>query len=353
MKTSRLAALVLALAAGSAVAAGPAAPDPCVGSGPMLAITAPVGDEVASGIVARPSTDPTGIVVFFHGYGHTSESWRVHAERVSSESGVLAVALDYRGDERIPAEDGGLPSSRGWQVQEGAEDGIAIAQQLLASCPSAETVVAYGISMGGNASGLAVAEGATRPDGTPLFDWWFDVEGATNVTETYHEARAVALSGNEFAVNAVADIERQMGGTFAEVPEAYLQRTVVRRADDVVTSGVRGIVMVHGVDDGLVPHNQSREMAAALAGSGVPVEFTTVVRRDAESESGTTATGTVLGGAGWDSPFAGHASEASTTHLVNRIAFARLAEVLAGDEVACTDIVADAGSRVAVTRPGC
>ena len=104
--------------------------------------------------------------------------------------------------------------------------------------------------MGGNASGLAVAARAKRAAGAPLFDQWFDVEGAVNVIEIYTAARALAATGNTMAANATADIEREMGGTIEERPEEYTSRTVVRRAEDVEASGVLGVTLVHGADDG-------------------------------------------------------------------------------------------------------
>lgn len=296
--------------------------------------------EALGGLYGAPTEEPEALVVFMHGYGHTSESWRHHVTRTVADTGSLAVAIDYRGDERIPSEDG-LPSSRGWNVTAGAQDAIDVTRALLDACASIETVIAYGISMGGNSSGLAVAAGATRADGTtPLFDVWFDIEGATNVVETYLGARALAPF-NAFAAQAQEDIEAEMGGPIEEVgAEPYLERSVLYRSEEVAGSGVTGIVMVHALDDGLVPYNQSREFAERLRGLGIPVELHTVTTRG-QGEQGTTATGYALGLAGVDFVTAGHASEASETHVVNRIAFRRLAEVLGGDAVTCVDAVYD------------
>jgi dipeptidyl aminopeptidase/acylaminoacyl peptidase len=247
---------------------------------------------------------------------------------VARRDGVITLAMDYRG-----SVDG--PPVRGWQVAEGAEDSIAAARWFDERCRGLDTIVAYGVSMGGNASGLAVAGKATRaghPD-RPLFDWWFDIEGATNVIETYQEARAVAASGNAFAVNAQADIEREMGGTFEEVPDTYLDRTVVRRVDDVARSGIGGVVIVHGVGDGLVPYDQSREMATALRANGMPVQFFSVGTRPSGTEAGTTIDGYVP--VAHESPFAGHASEASDNHLVGNIGFDRLHALFAGQRPSC------------------
>jgi hypothetical protein len=183
--------------------------------------------------------------------------------------------------------------------------------------------------MGGNTSGLVAAARATRPDGRPLFDYWFDTEGATNVTETYAEASAVAGSGNAFAADAKADIEREMGGTPTAVPDAYAQRTVITHAPDMKASHILGVVVVHGQIDGLVPSNQSDEMVAALQKVGIPTDYFSIGTRPANSEPGTTIDGTVIGalpppGLPYTSPFAGHASEVSDTHIVLNTAFDRL-----------------------------
>ncbi|MEX0835248.1 MAG: hypothetical protein WD010_04105, partial [Nitriliruptor sp.] len=115
-------------------------------------------------------------------------------------------------------------------------------------------------------------------------------------------------------------------------------------------SGLRGLVLVHGLDDGLVPTNQSREMQAAMRAVGVPTELYTVVTRGPGSEAGTTLSGTVLGGTGaYESPFAGHASETSTTHTVNVTGFEVLSKVLDGVDVGCGEHVIDG---VTGTRQG-
>lgn len=294
----------------------PADPDnPCVDdvdAAPAYAVD--IDGEPATGVVAFPDADPTTLVVFAHGYGHDSGSWVDHARWAAAELGAAAVAMDYRGTAEV---DGAI---RGWRVREGAEDSIAAARDLEARCDGFEEIVLFGVSMGGNASGLALAAQPTRLDGTtPLFDWWFDVEGAVNVVETYHGARVLAPA-NGFAANARADIEAEMGGTFEEVPEVYADHAVVNRIDDIAASGVRGVYVVHAVEDGLVPVNQALEATALLRQAGVTTELTLHTTRD-EGEGGTTITGYT----GQDeSPLAGHASETSTTHVVMRSALDRL-----------------------------
>lgn len=291
-----------------------------------------VKSEEATGRYALPRGAPKGLVVFAHGYGHTSASWAEHMKRTSKGLDVISVAMDYRGIEILPDSDGdGLPGSRGWNVSKGAEDSVAAAQLFYDSCPMLRnrTFVIMGVSMGGNSSGLAVASG-------PLFDYWIDVEGAVNMTETYLSARAIAPV-NAFAKQAQLDIEKETGGPIEKYPEEFRKRTVVARTGDIKASGIKGVVMIHGLDDGLVPYNQSRELDALLTAEGVPTEMVTISRRSQESERETTVTGYVMdhlyppiARKEWISPFAGHASEKSTTHIVMVTAFEWLTKLFEG-----------------------
>jgi acetyl esterase/lipase len=299
-----------------------------------------VAGEPAWGRYALPKTAPRGLVVYFHGYGHTADDWADHLTRAAAQEGVIAVAMNYRGQ----------AGTRGWQVSEGAADSIAAAQLFDRTC-RLPTIVAYGVSMGGNASGLAVASRAVRANGAPLFDQWFDIEGAVNVIEIYTAARGLAATGNTFAAAAVADMEREMGGTLEQRPEAYTTRTVVRRAEDIKASGVMGVTMVHGADDGLVPYSQSREMQTRLRALGIPTDMFTVGTRGEGSEAGTTLTGSLV--PGFDSPLAGHADETSTTHLVGKTGFERLSAYLRSGEVPrCRDFVVDGTTGTMTQVPG-
>ncbi|MCW2667537.1 MAG: hypothetical protein JWN57_2499 [Frankiales bacterium] len=356
----RRAVLALAVAGLAATAVVPAAGasvrDPKVSCTDSAARTHvvryPVAGQTAQALVALPKRTPRGIVVFDHGYGHTMHSWARHASRTAATLGVIAIAPDYRGQKNLaPHTKGGLPSSRGWRVAEGAADSIAAAQLFERACRPAGPNVIYGVSMGGNTSGLALAARPKQPGGTPLFDWWVNVEGAANVTETYAGARVLARV-NEFAANAVQDIEQAFGGPLEATPETYAQRTVVHRVDDIAASGVKGVVMVHGVADGLVTHDVSRQLQVALRSRGVPVSMLAVVTRAPGSEPGTTADGYLP--TGIESPFAGHASEASETHVVGKAGFAALARLYDGAPFRCDEGVYDGltGVHRAVTT-GC
>lgn len=343
-------ALVAAVAAGGfvlparATACNPDEVAPTLPTTQSLAGLTAIAGQPLMGHYAEPANgvEPTAVLVFMHGYGNRSDSWACHLLDAATNHDALAVAMDYRGTGWTgPAAD-----NRGWFVREGAEDSVLAAKYFLEQYPSIQKVAILGVSMGGNSSGLAVAMKATRPNSsTPLFDYWVDVEGATNAIETYHEGLAVGASGNTYAANAAEDIAQECGGkTPAEDPACYQGIAVVAHVADIAASGVKGVVVVHGVDDGLVPYNQSREMATALRATGVPTDFFSVARRNdsgnpatADDEGGTTlsqnAADPLFGAAGqkYTRPLAGHGWEGSSTQLVIATGFARLWDLLEHD----------------------
>jgi hypothetical protein len=296
------------------------------------------GGQTAQALYVLPAGRPRGIVVFDHGYSHTMYSWVRHMQRTARTLGVIAITPDYRGQlDDLRAQP--LPTSRGWRVAEGAVDTNTVAQLFDKACLKGKGHnVLYSVSMGGNTAGLAVAAKPTRTGNKPLWDEWVDVEGAANVLETYQGARALAPV-NTFAADAKADIEAEMGGTPEQVPQTYAERTVVNRVDDIAAAGLKGVVMVHGYADGLVTHDISRQLQARLRLLGVPVDFTSFVTRSPGSEPGTTLDG--YAPTGQQSPFAGHASEASETHDVGNAGFAKLAELYRGMRYRCGERVVD------------
>lgn len=294
-----------------------------------IALTSSLG--LASGRYALPAaTAPTQLVVLFHGHGNDTCSWRRHLQTVAA-NGAVAVAMDYSGQRQEPVE------NYGWFVRAGAADSIAAARYFLSRYPSITQVFAFGVSMGGNVSGYAVASpDALRPDGSPLFDWWVDVEGVNDLIQEYLIARSIAPV-NAGAALAQQEIEEENGGTLEEVPERYEEITNIARASDM--TGLKGVVLVHGADDGLVPTVQTPAMAAALAEAGVPARVYLVIGNGG-AEPGTTATGIVaepvLGAAGqtYESPLAGHGWEGSDTHLVMKTGLEQLFVLMAGGTVA-------------------
>jgi len=271
-----------------------------------------------------PSSPPKGLVVFFHGHGHTAEDWaNHHLLRVAEANDVIALAMDYPLPEQLTAP----ADAYTWQVAEGAHASNVVAKALKTDCGLA-TVVAYGVIMGGNASGIALAESGTNKDFADLYNWWFDIEGADNVIETYNEARALAPA-NAFAAGAQHGIEAEMGGPIETVPDAYRDHTNLFRVDDIAASGIGGVVMVHAVDDGLVPYNQQREMQAALLSRGKSVQFWTVVTKGRPDPQGdTTVDGYIP--VPHDPPLAGHSNETNPDSRVSFVGFDRLDALFAG-----------------------
>lgn len=280
-----------------------------------------------TGIYSMPAKAPQSLVVMAHGYRNNSSSWKTHLLE-ARQHGAAAVAVDYRGL-------GAKPNYVGWPAMAGSRDLVTAAQYMLQRCPSIKKVVLVGVSMGGNMSGLALAADAKRPHSSKaLFDYWVDVEGVTNWNETWAGASALA-AGSAYAAQAAKDIQAECGGkTPAENPSCYQARTVTARIADIAKSGVRGIAVVHGVEDGLVPSDQSREFVTAARANSIKTDIYNVVRRDPndKGQSGQTTAisqgdpnadctgggnGSVNGvGSGVCDPFAGHGWEGSSTQIV-------------------------------------
>ena len=332
-------------------------PDGCTDDEDVaLPLTVEVEGEPAAGRISFPEGAPEHLVVFAHGYGHSSRSWTEHMRWAADELGAVAFAMDYRGTLQLP-EDGEVGGTRGWQVREGAVDSNTVARAVLAACPGIQTVTMFGVSMGANTAGLAIAAQPTRPGSDdPLYDWWINVEGAANVVETYLEARSLAASGNTFANNAVEDIEREVGAPFEEDPQGYVDLAVVSHTEEIAASGLRGVFHVHGAEDGLVPYDQSRELWAGLRAASrdsLAQEFWTALRRDPNGpdpdEDQTNASDYVLGAADptYESPFVGHGSEASADNDVMWFSLERLRALILDDDGigGCSEGIYDQSTR--------
>lgn len=271
----------------------------------------PTGPVCAPGSEARgligvpdvmPDGRPAGLVVILHGYGHKAESHRGHLAHLAAQ-GYVAVAMDYRGE--------GFPLANG-----SADTRAAIAD--LETQFSFPKRVLYSVSMGTAVAALLLPHES--------FDVWVDNEGLASLSETWAEAKAVAPA-IPFGATASAQIEEECGGTPAEAPECYLARSAALHAAEF---DLGGAVLTHGLNDGLVPYEQGREMLGALRAVGIPTDFYTVVRSSPGTE-GTAITGyTPLGGMG----LAGHGTESDDTHALTALSFALLDDVLSGSLVA-------------------
>jgi predicted alpha/beta-hydrolase family hydrolase len=293
-----------------------AAPPECTGEPTAIhTLNITVGGVPTYGYYALPSTTPKGVVILGHGYPATAQSMVPLMPGIAERDGVIVVAMDYHGTVDLEGPTG--TTSRGWKVVEGAADSIAATQLFTSTCqslnPNRFVNSAFGVSMGGNMTGLAVSEHATRGDGSTLFDYWFDVAGVTDVPEIYTDATAISLLPlggiQTIGTNAKADIEAEMGSPILNLA-TYLNRSPALRASQMKSSGLKGVVVSHGVLDGEVTSDQSDQMVAALALAGIPTDYTTAVFKAPQTPPGLTLDGDVLGLLpGYVSPFAGHVNE--------------------------------------------
>jgi hypothetical protein len=271
-------------------------------------LTVLIHGQPATGLYALPIGPARGIVVIGHGHTGNAHDEASLVQQIASSDQVIALAMDYRGTN---------PTTRfGWRVIEGAQDSIAAAMLFDQACPgsAAFTNVVLGISMGGNMSGIAVSSGARRHDGAPLYDYWFDVAGVTNVPQIYADAQAISVVPDtplsSTGATAMAEMQQEFGGSPLSNPLAYLANSPVLRTAGMKTSGIKGVVISHGVIDGEVTSDMSDQMALALAASGIPVNLYTSVFKAPGTSSGLTFDG-YLGAVvpGYSSALAGHVSQ--------------------------------------------
>ncbi|MGZ6642026.1 MAG: hypothetical protein ACXVFT_09340 [Solirubrobacteraceae bacterium] len=265
-----------------------------------------VGGQPTYGLYTLPASTPRGMVVFGHGYSYNVDAWRQHMIRAATKDGLVAVTMDYRGLKDLPKDQTGFERARGWPVKAGSEDLVAAGQYFDRLCGGFDRRFLLGVSMGGNSTGLTAALKAKTLDGRPLFDYWVGIEGVWNLTELANQARAAGPT-NPFAQNAYDDIVGQTGGTPEQKPDAYAERTVVTRASDIAASGLRGIVLVHAIDDGQASYDQAQQMRNAMRAAGTPTDLYSVSRK----ADGDTPDSTLDG----NQTMAGHAPEWSTHHI--------------------------------------
>lgn len=303
------------------------------------------GGEQLHACLAYPAAGEATVerlVVVAHGLGWTVQAgWSHHmVEIVERTDATAVVATNYRDNFQFPA-------------MQGAEDTVRVTQLAQERFSSVEETILVGVSMGGTISGTALHI-APELAGEGLYDHWFDLEGLTNLFESYAEARAVGVAV-PFAADVADDIEDDAGGTPAEVPQAYVERSPALNAEAMAAAGLESAVVVHAVNDGLVPYDQAREMADALVDAGVPVELHTILRDGPDQTSGTTPTSHALDPS--EDPneqhldLAGHASEADRGHPVMDVGLERLIGLLGGDSVdaAYAEAIHDAGAGSAGT----
>ncbi|MCW2755862.1 MAG: hypothetical protein JWQ32_3273 [Marmoricola sp.] len=334
-------ALALPFALAGVAAADTVVAAPCTSTSQApQPLTVTVGGQPATGLFSLPATAPKGIVVVGHGFPGTAARFATEMQQIATNDGVIALSMNYRGTD--------LSTGIGWRVLEGAQDSIAATKLFDSACPGSSGFVnsVFGISMGGNMSGLAVSQNATRSSGSPLYNYWFDVAGVANVAETWADSEAISLvplgSIQATGTSALAAMSAEFGGTALTVPGTYLADSPVTRAGLMRASGIQGVEIFHGVDDGEVTADQSVQMAAALAVAGVPTNVYTSVFNTPGGSNGATLDGDTLGGAlaavstqalmgmlpAYVSPFSGHVSA-----IVMSTALAHLNALYVGQQV--------------------
>ncbi len=271
---------------------------------------ADVAHNGVEAFLAYPA-DPSGVdtlVVMAHGYRHNATgSWWPHMQSVVSH-GAAALAMDFR-------DNSGFPVLRGAEDMNLATEGAL--DRLDAAGFGIDRVIAFGVSLGGAISGTAVAE-------SDLYDIWFDVEGVTQLHESWAEARA--------ALPAAADaIERDTGCAFPACPDEYARRSPAQRGADF--ADLDAVYIIHALYDGLVPYDQGTQMAAALAAEGVDTRFVTVLRGEEGTDQDTTPGSHALGA---ENPveqahgLSGHGTESDAAQAVMATSFELLWDLLAG-----------------------
>lgn len=205
--------------------------------------TVVVDGETATGRMALPEYGtPTVLVVVCHGYGSSAANVEKYVTDAAAR-GYIGVAMDYRG------------ARTDWKVWAGWRDTVAATLDLKARYPTIVTTIIYGISMGGEVSGLSVAY---APPGT--YQYWVEDSGVENLAEQWSAYPSFRPA-----------IEAETGGTPSDVPQAYLDRSPLAQMDGIKAQGLKRAFVNHGVADTVVTTTQAHEMTAALVASGVPV----------------------------------------------------------------------------------
>jgi predicted esterase len=289
---------------------------------------------------AAPKGPARALVIVFHGHGHNGEQYPAQLATLARDDNVAAVAVAT--EELTP----GKASYRGPfdSVDEEARDAAAAIGWARARFHTGARTFLLGVSMGG--SGLAYfIDAATRTAAGDRDAQWVqsfhplplagmvDAEGIASLPETWAEATG-------FDKTTAAEIENETGGTPGSALAAYLSRSLalLPTASWQATRMPR-VAVVHDVDDGLVPYNQTYEARAAALAAGISVESYDVVFKDRCSQRDqTTGTATITGevpGFPTDQSeqqlcLAGHASENDPQTPVMQAAFVALHELVYG-----------------------
>ena len=218
------------------------APAPSFAAPPVTDYTLTVDGQTATGRAVLPTGSPTVLIVFCHGFGGAANNFDGYLADAANR-GYAAVSMDYRG------------AQGAWKVLTGWHDTVAATLDMKARYPSITTTIIWGISMGGEVSGLSVAY---APPGT--YQYWVEDAGVENLVEEW-----ATVTGFQPAIQA------ETGGTPAEVPQAYLDRSPIAQVNGIAAQGLKRAFINHAAGDTIVTPTQAQEMTAALVAARVPV----------------------------------------------------------------------------------
>jgi hypothetical protein len=276
---------------------------------------------------------PKALVVVFHGHGHNGDQYAEQLRTLATTQGVLAVAMETT---QLKT---GLPAYRGPfdSVDEEARDAASAIAWARKTYGTGNRTYLLGTSMGG--SGLAYfVDAATRAAAGDADATWVqrvhplplagmvDAEGISQLAETWAEATAADPT-------SAAEIEAETGGTPVTAHDAYRARSLaLLTPQQYQATGLPVVAVVHDVDDGLVPFNQTWEARAAFLAAGISLRSYDIVFKDSCTQGDqTTATSYApVPGAEGQLCLAGHANENNSSTPVMRTALAALGDLLHG-----------------------
>jgi dienelactone hydrolase len=273
-------------------------------------VTLTVKGQRSNGFASLPRRNPKSLVVVAHGYGWTAAAWRTKLALIAAGDGAVAVAPDFRGLRFLPPPADGFPRSRGIPLRNAVADLTAYGQQYARACPSVRTIVLVGYSLGGAYSGNVLMSRPKRAGGRPLFDYYVGMEALQDAFSEFSLAKAIP--NDAFVQGGVQDAANELGGTIDQKPAAYHAVNPIEHIREIRSSGVRGAILVHGIDDGLVPYGQATDMTKALRAAGIRTDLYSARKRRPGDAPDTTLSGRF----GTPSGNTGHASDKVTRHLV-------------------------------------
>jgi hypothetical protein len=218
-----------------------------------------VEGQTATGWLAVPQgIAPTTLLVYAHGCCGYLTSPDSIPWGIAAAYGAIVVGMSYRGNGH-------------WNVRTGAADTVAATLDVQARYPSVQRTIVWGISMGGETSGMAVA---ARPD---IYDYWVDTFGVTDLFQEFGALGiypGVAPNANDPANPIGSWILEETGGLPGVAPlDAWVSRSPDLLAAQGHMNGLKHAYLNHGVGDLIVYPTETAATYAALNAQQVPVSL--------------------------------------------------------------------------------